>query len=138
MTTNSDGLAGVTFTAADPGTPRGAADGQVYVIGIFSGPVAPSNFEAKVVIKVFSAKTIPASPKWADVEPIFKEYFNLYPSMRPFLDLSSATQVQGRKDRVLALITMDEDDPQYMPISRDLSRDKKKLIEAWVKAGAPI
>jgi hypothetical protein len=89
------------------------------------------------MIKVFSALTAPASPTWADVQPIFAEYANLYPSMKAMIDLSNQAMVKAIQARVLATISMDEDHPGYMPVSRDLSRDKKNLIIKWIALGAP-
>jgi hypothetical protein len=137
VTTNAMGTAQATFKAADPGNPRGPIDGQVYCIGIFSGPPAASTQEAVIMIKVFSALTAPASPTWADVQPIFAEYANLYPSMKAMIDLSNQAMVKAIQARVLATISMDEDHPGYMPVSRDLSRDKKNLIIKWIALGAP-
>jgi hypothetical protein len=137
VTTSSLGSASAAFTASDPGNPRGPIDGQVYCIGIFSGPAAASTQEAIITIKVFDAHKIPASPAWADVQSIFAEYANLYPSMKAMINLGDQAAVKAMLPRVLATISLDEDDPAYMPVSRDLSRDKKNLIKKWILNGAP-
>jgi hypothetical protein len=137
VTTNSMGSVTAAFTAADPGNPRGPIDGQVYCIGIFSGPPAPSTQEAIITIKVFDSHNIPMFPTWADVQPILAEYANLYPAMKAMLNLGDQAAVKGMISRVQATILLDEDDPAYMPVSRDLSKDKKALILLWAMQGAP-
>jgi len=62
----------------------------------------------------------------------------MYPSMRlPFLKLNDHASVQGNRGLVAAALQRAETDPGYMPVTRDLSRDKKALLLAWLNAGAP-
>nr|XP_039257730.1 uncharacterized protein LOC120334319 isoform X1 [Styela clava] len=69
---------------------------------------------------------------------IFLLYHNLYPIMwkNDIIDLSSYADVKKR-NRMLkyAMFETDFDDPRYMPISRDLSKGKAKLIKNWMECG---
>jgi len=45
--------------------------------------------------------------------------------------------VRAAKDRIKTTLSYPLTDPRYMPVSRDMSRDKKALILRWIAAGAP-
>ena len=61
----------------------------------------------------------------------------MYPGMKAILDLAVQGTVQGAKDRIKATLSYPMTDPRCMPVSRDLSRDKRDLILRWIAAGAP-
>jgi hypothetical protein len=89
-----------------------------------------------IVVKVFNAHVV-ASPKWADVQPIFSEYARLYPFMKTQADLGDLANVKAKLAAIKKTMEFDETHPGYMPVTRDLSRDKKKVILDWINAGAP-
>ena len=37
-----------------------------------------------------------------------------------------------------AVLTYPITDPRYMPVTRDMSRDKRNVLLAWLAAGAPL
>ncbi len=145
VTTGPDGTAQLTIEAGDPGTPRafadgGFIDGQVYGIRpVFSGTysTAPPNLSDFISILLWSGYSAPDNPTWADVQPIFLQYANLYPTMKQIIDLSDYTQVQLHADDIASRLQLDENDPLYMPVTRDLSPAKKNMIVAWIAAGCP-
>ena len=141
VTTGANGRASVKIDAGNPGTPRGFIDGQVYQIGFFiaPAPISPSNFRGKVIVKIFDELAPVASPTWtANVEPIFKEFARLYPSMKARFDLSDLAQVKSRLVIIKAFMQMPQTDFSYMPVSRDLSKAKIDMIIKWIDAGGPL
>lgn len=126
----------VQLTAGDPGNPRGAVDGQLYQVEYYSGPIAPSNLQGRVVVKVFD-KFTPAALKASTMLPILAQYAQVYPSMKAALDLGDIAEVRKRAKDIENAISRDENDPRYMPVTRDLSRDKKAALKGWLQLGAP-
>jgi hypothetical protein len=135
--TAASGRATVRFTASSPGHPRLHMDGQVYVFGYFVGPIATANLRGMIAIRVFEAKAVPASPHWSDVQDILTQYARLYPSMTAVIDLSNEALVRGTAGALAAALRRAETAANYMPVTRDLSRDRKALLLKWLDAGAP-
>ena len=77
----------------------------------------------------------PAEPTWvADVQPIFQQYANLYPIMRDVVDLGDYSDVAQRHWRALSLaMGLPVSGPNYMPVTRDLSPAKSKMIVGWLQ-----
>ncbi len=145
-TTDPAGKATLTLTMGNPGTPRwfngGASygiDGQVYGIRASlqnaddAGPVNPWNF---VSILLWSGFVEPVAPTWADVEPIFTQYANLYPVMNRFLDMADYDSVVAHTRLLTLAFGLDPSDPNAMPVTRDLSPAKRATILAWL--GRPL
>lgn len=141
-TTDANGKAVLSLTMGDPGTPRYfnggtdyGIDGQVYgVRPSFQDPsdnaaVNPWNF---VSILLWSGYIQPASPTWADVEPIFQQYANLYPVMLRFLDMGNEASVVAHADLLALAFGLNPADPNAMPVTRDLSPAKRATILAWL------
>ena len=137
VTTSAIGFASVTIVASDPGNPRGAVDGQLYQIGYYSGPPAASYLEGLVFVHVYDKFPAPAKPVYADVKPILDQYAQLYPYMKLMLDLSNIATIKSRAADILRTLQYPFDDPRYMPVTRDLSPSKSKVLVAWLKAGCP-
>jgi hypothetical protein len=141
VTTQPDGTAVLPITAVDPGAPRGVIDGQVFGIGgtwVDDGGISiPGTNGSAVAIRVYSGLVPPASPKWADVQPIFAPYMKLYPAMQAILDLNDLETVKASKDDIRDRILRPLTDPGLMPVSRDLSEAKKQMLVAWIDAGCP-
>jgi len=139
-TTTSGGDATVTLTAGNPGHPRTHLDGQCYQIMFGDSPLTPSNVWGTFVVLVFDGFTAPASPRWPDIEPMFKQYAHLYPSMKALMDLSQHAVVSTAPNivRLQAVFNRGEQDARYMPVTRDLSPAKRAMILRWLAAGAPL
>ncbi|MCI0486812.1 MAG: Ig-like domain-containing protein [Blastocatellia bacterium] len=140
VTTGANGKASVTFTASDPGHPRTHIDGQLYFVefdwGVAALGAAPDH-RGNIIVRVFDPHAAVASPTWAHVQAILTEYARLYPMMKGRMDLSDHATVRTNKDSIKTTLSYPETDPRYMPVSRDLSRDKKALIIRWINRGAP-
>ena len=122
---------GFSITAADPGNPRGAVDGQLYQVGYYSGGPAASFLEGTLIIKVYD----PFRPKSFDVPtimPILAQYAQVYPFMKARMDIGDPTVVKANAAAILKSINWDEEDPRYMPVTRDLSSEKKLALRAFL------
>jgi hypothetical protein len=122
---------GFSITAADPGNPRGAVDGQLYQVGYYSGGPAASFLEGTLIIKVYD----PFRPKSFDVPtimPILAQYAQVYPFMKARMDIGDLKVVKANAAAILKSINWDEEDPRYMPVTRDLSSEKKLALRTFL------
>jgi hypothetical protein len=72
-------------------------------------------------------------PTWhGAIEPVLRQYANLYPVMRDFLDLGDYEQVCAHAKRLALAFDRSMDDPNAMPVTRDLSAAKRKAILRWL------
>ena len=134
-----DGHARLTIATKDPGYPRGYIDGQVYTVRPTLNPIPPEfvNPSDTISILLFSHVDTEGPPTWwDDVQPILQRYANLYPVMRKVLDLDDYMSVIAHKDMLTYVFSLPLDDPNYMPVTRDLSRGKKRLILDWLAGAA--
>ena len=137
VTTGANGRASVAFTAGDPRHPRPDIDGQLYFVGFYWGSATGTNQRGTISVLVFDRHAAVAAPTWSDVKDILEQYAKLYPFMTATLDLSDQAAVQAGRTRILATLNYPETDPRYMPVTRDLSRDKRELLRRWLNRGAP-
>ena len=134
LTTDKDGRAALTLSAADPGAPRARIDldGQVYGIRASlpgAGYTNPWDFVSLLVWDDYQA---PQVPTWeADVVPILVQYANLYPIMLPVLDMGDFDSVMKHLVSLQHAMALPEEDPNYMPAVRDLSPAKRTMILRW-------
>ena len=145
--TGADGRASVTFTAGDPGHPRPHLDGQCYRVAYFTGTATPSNQLGQLTVRVFDRHPSVQAPTWAHARPILEQYTRLYPFMsggplappgsKGILDLSDHPTVQANREKIRQTLSYPETDPRFMPVTRDLSRDKRDLLLRWIGRGAP-
>jgi len=134
--TGADGWAVNVITAADPRNPRGYLDGQIYSIAYqltTSGASPPPPFE-QVVLHVRDAYDAPATPVWkTDIAPFMKQYGNLYPVMSKGLFSLADPSIAKQHAMLLAFaFERDIDDPNHMPVTRDLSAGKRQAVLAWL------
>jgi Ferritin-like len=138
ITTRPAGTADLTLTAADPGRPRDYIDGQVFGVIYAAGDNPPplgsvQNGSQMLSALVFSVYQIPAEPTWlGDVRPIFQQYADLYPVMRPILHLDDFADVVSKRMILKSVFAAPINDPNSMPVTRDLSAAKRAMILAWL------
>lgn len=151
--TDASGIATLQVTASDPGTPRWfgggpdyGIDGQVYGIrpSIVYPPTTgatpqtenPWNF---VSILLWSAFEPDHEVTWADLQPIFTQYANLYPVMNRFLDMRDYDAVTDPNVSWMLQLAfgLDEREPNSMPVTRDLSAAKRAAIVEWLGKSPP-
>ena len=141
LTTAADGIVALPFQASDPGTPRPAIDGQVFGVG---GPWADASdiqiidVKSAIAIRVFSGFTPPPNPTWTQVQPVLAQYNKLYPAMKAIIDLDDPNAVAAAASEIRAALLLPVDDPGHMPVTRDLSEQKRRMIIEWIDAGSPV
>lgn len=136
LTTNGRGTAAVTVAATNPNNPRGYIDGQLYVLNYAVQGENPSNlgqFEV-VSIHVRDPYPVPAKPTWVkNIRAIFDQYGNLYPIMsRYVVNLNDPVSVFERRQILKLAFSSPISDPNYMPVTRDLSQGKLDTIVEWL------
>ena len=144
--TGPGGRATLTITASDPKRPRGYIDGQVYGIRYLITGIAkavkdnptfgynPSDFLSILVYDPFK----PEEPvTWTDLAEIFQQYGNLYPIMDGIIDFSSYDSVAANAQLLAFAFGLPIEDPNHMPVTRDLSGGKTKAILDWLKMPGP-
>ncbi len=144
FTTDSDGHASLPVTAAEagPGNPRGYLDGQVYGIA-YAIRDLPPGYNASpfnyVSLLAWDAYEMPEHPTWfGDIRPILSQYGNLYPIMsRRLVDLSSYESVIEHRNILELSFSLPIGDPNSMPVTRDLSVNKRRTILRWLRSRDP-
>ena len=70
-----------------------------------------------------------------DIQPIFKQYYQLYPVMSNILNMSNYSDVTLPHNINLLRFAMSRsfEDPTYMPVIRDLSPLKQQVILQWLE-----
>jgi hypothetical protein len=135
--TGADGSTPLRFSATDPGNVRKYIDGQLYLIDFRlpgQGNQARSQFDY-IVVHVRQAWPVPAQPSWADVSPILTQYANLYPIMsRQLIDLSNEADVARHAKLLHFAFSRPMDDPNHMPVTRDLSAGKRDTLLKYLDA----
>jgi hypothetical protein len=134
--TDIDGQTTLRVRCADPGTPRGYLDGQIYqmTLGIRGVDDLRQNPLEPLTALVFDDYEVPANPTWLDdVQPILKQYANLYPIMSERLvRLDEYEAVREHRTILQFAFSRDIDDPNSMPVTRDLSPAKRRMILKWL------
>ncbi|HEV2864308.1 MAG TPA: hypothetical protein VGX48_25140 [Pyrinomonadaceae bacterium] len=144
VATDENGLAVLTLNPTDPGMPRYfggnlnyGIDGQIYgVRPTFMDPQFNGGYinQWNFISILLWSEFRPSDPvTWADLQPIFQQYANLYPVMNRFLDLSSYDDVVKNAGLLQLAFGLDEGNPNLMPVTRDLSPAKRNAILAWLK-----
>jgi hypothetical protein len=160
--TSVNGPTVLTIGSSDPGFPRTFdvgppriyIDGQVYGVRCLPQAVAaqignPPTVETEqrpprttfgynpwdfISILLWSGYSAPAQPTWeADMQPIFQQYANLYPLMQQMFDLSDYESVAANAGLLSFAFSLPPDDPNYMPVTRDLSTARRQAILAWLQ-----
>lgn len=140
IVTDGGGHASLAITASDsgPGKPRGYISGQLYGIGYQladkpAGYVSnPLNY---VSILAFSTKRVPDIPTWyRDIQQLFTQYGNLYPIMgRYVVDLRDYHSVVSRIEVLDLAFSLPINDPNHMPVTRDLGASDRATILKWLR-----
>ncbi|MEX2587477.1 MAG: hypothetical protein WD602_05715 [Actinomycetota bacterium] len=141
-TTSDEGNLEVRMTAAadGPGNPRGYIDGQIYLVDYrlpdqSNAARQPFDF---VVVHARDAVPYVDRPTWADVQPILQQYANLYPIMsRRLIDLGNEQDVLRNRRLVALAFSLDIEDPNYMPVTRDLSEGNLAMLQRFLAGPAP-
>ncbi|MFT4806196.1 MAG: hypothetical protein ACI9YE_003428 [Psychroserpens sp.] len=137
ITTNEKGIGTLELKAGDPGNPRDFIDGQIYAInynleGDFFANCNQSNFISVLVFDSVDPKII-AAPTWADLQPVMQLFSNLYPIMSKGIFKLAQREVVDEHAKILKFVfAKDVSDSNYMPVTRDLSKDKQQMILTYL------
>lgn len=139
VTTGDDGRASFQITAAAPGNPRKFIDGQIYGVQYTWAKDADSNFPAdpNEYVNVLVFDSFEKEPTWENLKPILDQYAKLYPFMDSIFQLNDPAVIQQNIAAFKMVLNIVDTDPRYMPVTRDMSRDKRKRIVEWLGKGAP-
>ncbi len=136
VTADAGGKAHVTIIGTPPNNPRQYLDGQIYVLQYgLTGESPDAHPQLEVIVThLRDAYVAPATPSWIpDIAPIFTQFGNLYPIMsRRLIDLSDPDDVMKNLKLLKLAFSLDINDPNYMPVTRDLSDGKRLAIQRWL------
>lgn len=137
--TDSSGKATFKIRAGNPGNPREYIDGQVYGLAYFLSEDYFTNCNQSNFISLLVYDSVPQdqidNPTWEDLLPTMQQYANLYPLMsKGIFNLADQTVVDQNAQILKLVFGKEKTDPNYMPATRDLSRDKLKMILNYLDA----
>jgi hypothetical protein len=137
LTTDAQGRATCTVATSDPGNPRGYVDGQIYLFAYdFADAPQPASHRFDfMVLHVRDAFAAPAAPNWQQhIAPILVQFGNLYPVMSDHIvNLTDYEDVRRHRAALELALSLDLDDPNHMPVTRDLSKAKRDVVLAWLR-----
>jgi hypothetical protein len=136
----AQGKATLTLTGTDPGNPRGFVDGQVYFTQYtFSPAVADYSQDPDdlISVQIYQQTPITGTPTWLNgIGDILRQYGMLYPIMGRF-QLWTYEGVIANREKIQRVLGMDISQPLHMPVTRDLSEIKTRLLLNWFNTGMP-
>ena len=152
LNTDDNGIATLDIQAKDPKNNRSFIDGQLYpfIYAVGNQSKNCSNMcendplmllNSLFVILVWDQYRLKGvEPTWLDdVYPIFKQYANLYPVMTEnFVDLGNYYDVVNHRKAIKMSLELPMSHPNHMPVTRDLSRSKRKVIVEWLSKEKPV
>lgn len=144
VTTDASGhaVAKLTASADGPGNPRGYIPGQVYGIA-YQLQNQPANYVSNplnyISILAFNRKDPPETPTWyGDIQQIFTQFGNLYPIMgRYVVNLADYSAVVQRLKVLRLAFKLPIEDPNHMPVTRDLGAGDRATILKWLETKGP-
>ena len=136
--TDTRGRATISLRAGNPAAPNGPVnphiDGQIYVVG--GDWTRYRGIQVSAVkgflIRVFNGFEV-EQPSWTAVQPILASYARLYPGMTALLDLEDLESVTKYARAILQSLRAPFDRPDYMPVTRDLSRDRRAALITFLE-----
>ena len=152
LPTDAQGHTTLAITGSDPRNPRGYIDGQIYGIRYLLRTTAEqlktpldSNFDPPfgwnpsdfVSVLVFDSYPVPDEPTWYGLQAIWQEYANLYPVMGRVLNLARYEDVAAHAQVLAFAYGLPRENPNHMPVTRDLSAGKRDAIIRWLTNPGP-
>jgi hypothetical protein len=144
ISTDANGRAVLDLTASadGPKNPRGYIAGQLYGIGyqLADQPAGYiSNIMNYISVLVFDKKDVPEHPTWyQNIQPLFTQYGNLYPIMSKYVvDLNDYDAVIERLSILKLAFSLPIEDPNHMPVTRDLGKGDRDTILKWLSNPGP-
>lgn len=145
-TTDTNGYVSVSLSGNPDGLgdppPRGYLLGQLYGIA-YQMENQPAGYAANpfnyISILAYGKKEVPAEPTWySDIQHLFTQYGNLYPIMGKYVvDLRDYRSVVSRLKVLKLAFSLPVEDPNHMPVTRDLGADDRATILKWLDTKGP-
>jgi hypothetical protein len=145
-TTDKNGYASVALTGNPDGLgtspPRGYIGGQLYGINyqLSDQPAGYAQNDFNFIsILAYAKKEVPENPTWyGDIEPLFTQYGNLYPIMGKYVvNLADYESVVSRIKVLKLAFSLPAEDPNHMPVTRDLGAGDRATILKWLDSQGP-
>ena len=137
LTTDGEGKVELTVSTSTPNNYRVYLDGQVYLIKYQLEGQAEGQQQSwdYIVFLLHDEYQVPEQPTWIDhIQPILEQYNNLYPIMsKRLVDLSNYESVKEHRGILELAFSLPISDPNYMPVTRDLSRPKQETLLKWLR-----
>ena len=151
------GAATFTLTATDPGNPRHYVDGQIYFLFYLLTPKSQQTLNQPaygpnsiatvfginqdnnnlISVQNYDVPRITGKVTWDNgIGAILQQFGYLYPVMDR-IGLSNHDKVRQNREQIKNVLSLPISHPLHMPVTRDLSLLKRKLIIDWLDAGAP-
>ena len=92
-------------------------------------------YKAVLSFLAFSTVSYTTPYTWVDdVQPVFEQFYHIHNIMRTVLDLNRFSEVTKFHNIQLLKTSLSKDilDPNYMPVTRDLSPTKQAMILNWL------
>ena len=142
--TNITGIATLRIPTISSNFRRKSLDGNLegYYFYVPSSKMhadmVPKRF-SMIVARVYSQFSFPEDITWSDhIRPIFQTYANLFPVMnRRSLDLGNYFDVVEHKSIISTSMSLPMSHPSFMPATRDLSKEKRRMILKWLAQERP-
>jgi hypothetical protein len=143
VTTDGSGRALLQFAAGSLNVSqkperRQDVDGQLY---LFTHPYTMDSLQPITLLVFDDSPTVTNPTWWQDVEPVFRQYARLYPSMRDLIDLSDyasvTNQAFGIPQKIQMALSLPMEHPAFMPVSRDMSLRIRNMVLTWFKNNMP-
>jgi hypothetical protein len=141
---DKNGFAELAIRVGDPGPIRDFIDGQLYGVrpmledDLDFGAGYNVNQWEFVSLLVWSGFAEENPPTWyGSIEPILQQYANLYPVMKRIVDLGDYDSVCANVGILELAFGLPIDNPNSMPVTRDLSDAKRKAILRWLRERGP-
>jgi hypothetical protein len=139
VTTGADGKVRLPIASrpGGPGRPRGYIEGQVYGIG-YQLTDQPAGYSVNawnfISVLAYSHTDMTSHITWyREIEPIFKQFGNLYPIMSKHLvDLGNYDSVVEHRAILKLAFSLPRTDPNHMPVTRDMSISMRDMILKWL------
>jgi hypothetical protein len=144
VSTDANGRAVLDLTASGdgPGNPRGYIAGQLYGLG-YELALQPGGYISNpmnyVSVLVYDKKVVPEKPTWyQNIQPLLTQYGNLYPIMSKYVvDLTSYESVIERIPILQLAFSLPMQDPNHMPVTRDMGAGDRDTILKWLSSPGP-
>lgn len=137
LATDADGKVELTVSTSTPNNYRVYLDGQVYLIKYQLEGQTDRQQQTwdYIVFLLHDEYDVPLEPTWVDhIQPILEQYNNLYPIMsKRLVDLSNYESVKENRDILELAFSLPINDPNFMPVTRDLSSPKQETLLKWLR-----